>query len=64
VTRAHRCAKLIEVLGGAKPSPGLVHSVTARAAAVVAEANKAVRCLVILAHRRGQVDRNSARRRV
>ncbi|HCU94272.1 MAG TPA: hypothetical protein DHU96_16755, partial [Actinobacteria bacterium] len=46
----HRCAELIETLTGAKPSPGFVHSMIARAAAAVAGANKAIRCLIILAH--------------
>jgi hypothetical protein len=46
----HRCAELIEALTGARPSPGFVHSVISRAAAAVAEANKAIRALIILAH--------------
>jgi transposase len=46
----HRCAELIEALTGATPSPGFVHSMIARAAAAVAEANKAIRALIILAH--------------
>src|SRR6266851_7239854 len=46
----HRCAELIEALTGAEPSPGFVHSMIARAAAAVAGANKAIRCLIILAH--------------
>jgi transposase len=46
----HRCAELIEALTGAEPSPGFVHSMIERAAAAVAEANKAIRCLIILAH--------------
>ena len=46
----HRCAELIEALTGARPSPGFVHSMIARAAAAVAEANKLIRALVILAH--------------
>ncbi len=46
----HRCAELIEALTGAEPSPGFVHAMIARAAAAVAEANKAIRCLIILAH--------------
>jgi transposase len=45
-----RCAELIEALTGAKPSPGFVHGMISRAAAAVAEANKAIRCLIILAH--------------
>ena len=46
----HRCAELIESLTGAKPSPGFVHSMIARAAAAVAVTNKAIRALIILAH--------------
>jgi transposase len=46
----HRCAELIEALTGAEPSPGFVHSMIARAAAAVAGANTAIRCLIILAH--------------
>jgi transposase len=46
----HRCAGLIEALTGAEPSPGFVHSMIARAAAAVAAANRAIRCLIILAH--------------
>jgi hypothetical protein len=46
----HRCAELIEALTGAKPSPGFVHQMIARAAAAVAEANKLIRALIILAH--------------
>ena len=46
----HRCAELIEALTGAEPSPGFVHSMIARAAAAVAQANRAIRCLIILAH--------------
>ena len=46
----HRCAELIESLTGAKPSPGFVHGMLARAAAAVAGANKAIRALIILAH--------------
>src|SRR5712691_9674709 len=46
----HRCAELIEALTGARPSPGFVHSMIARAAAAVAEANKLIRALIILAH--------------
>ena len=46
----HRCAELIEALTGAEPSPGFVHSMIARAAAAVAGANAAIRCLIILAH--------------
>jgi transposase len=46
----HRCAELIEALTGAEPSPGFVHSMISRAAAAVADANRATRCLIILAH--------------
>jgi transposase len=46
----HRCAELIEALTGAEPSPGFAHSMIARAAAAVAGANTAIRCLIILAH--------------
>ena len=46
----HRCAELIEALTGARPSPGFVHAMIARAAVAVAEANKLIRALVILAH--------------
>jgi transposase len=46
----HRCAELIEALTGAKPSPGFVHSMIARAAAAVATANRLIRALIILAH--------------
>jgi hypothetical protein len=46
----HRCAEIIEALTGAEPSPGFVHSMIGRAAAAVAEANRAIRCLIILAH--------------
>jgi hypothetical protein len=46
----HRCAELIQALTGAEPSPGFVHSMIARAAAAVAQANAAIRCLIILAH--------------
>jgi hypothetical protein len=45
----HRCAVLIQALTGAEPSPGFVHSMIARAAAAVAQANRAIRCLIILA---------------
>jgi len=46
----HRCAELIEALTGARPSPGFVHSMIGRAADAVADANKAIRALIILAH--------------
>jgi transposase len=46
----HRAAELIEAMTGAKPSPGFVHGMISRAAAAVADANKAIRALIILAH--------------
>jgi hypothetical protein len=46
----HRCAEMIESLTGAKPSPGFVHGMLARAAAAVADTNKLIRALIILAH--------------
>ena len=46
----HRCAELIEDLTGAKPSPGFVHGMIGRAGHAVADANKAIRALIILAH--------------
>jgi transposase len=46
----HRAAELIEAVTGARPSPGFVHGMIARAAAAVAEANKTIRALIILAH--------------
>src|SRR5450631_1620968 len=46
----HRCAGLIESLTGAKPSAGFVHGMLARAAGAVADANRAIRALIILAH--------------
>jgi transposase len=45
----HRCAELIEALTGAKPSPGFVHGMLARAAAAVKHANQLIRALVITA---------------
>jgi hypothetical protein len=45
----HRCAELIEALTGAKPSPGFVHSLLARAAAAVKQANQLIRALIITA---------------
>jgi hypothetical protein len=45
----HRCAGLIESLTGAKPSPGFVHAMIARAAAAVKQANRLIRALIILA---------------
>jgi transposase len=44
----HRCAELIGALTGAKPSPGFVHGMLARAAAAVAGPNALIRALVIL----------------
>jgi len=44
----HRCAALIGALTGAKPSPGFVHGMLARAAAAVAAPNRLIRALVIL----------------
>ena len=44
----HRCAELIGALTGAKPSPGFVHGMLARAAAAVAAPNRLIRALVIL----------------
>ena len=46
----HRCAELIEALTGARPSPGFVHGMIARAAAAVREVNALIRTLIILAH--------------
>lgn len=46
----HRCAELISAITGAEPSPGFVHAMIGRAAAAVADANKAIRALIILAH--------------
>ena len=45
----HRCAELIEALTGAKPSPGFVHALLARAAAAVRHANQLIRALIITA---------------
>ncbi len=45
----HRCAELIEALTGAKPSPGFVHGMLARAAAAVKHANQLIRALIITA---------------
>jgi transposase len=44
----HRCAELIGALAGAKPSPGFVHGMLARAAAAVAGPNALIRALIIL----------------
>jgi hypothetical protein len=49
VIPVHRCAELIEALTGAKPSPGFVHGLLARAAAAVKHANQLIRALVITA---------------
>src|SRR5882757_5924933 len=43
-------ARAIQALPAAEPSPGFVHSMIERTAAAVAGANKAIRCLIILAH--------------
>jgi len=45
----HRCAELIEALTGARPSPGFVHGMLARAAAAVRHANQLIRALIITA---------------
>jgi transposase len=45
----HRVAELIEALTGAKPSPGFVHGMLARAAAAVRHANQLIRALIITA---------------
>jgi transposase len=45
----HRCAELIQALTGAKPSPGFVHGMLARAAAAVRHANQLIRALIITA---------------
>ena len=45
----HRCAELIEALTGAKPSPGFVHGMLARAAAARKHANQLIRALIITA---------------
>ena len=45
----HRCAQVIESLTGARPSPGFVHAMIARAARAVADANRLIRALIILA---------------
>jgi hypothetical protein len=49
VIPVHRCAELIEALTGAKPSPGFVHGMLARAAAAVKHANQLIRALIITA---------------
>ena len=45
----HRVAELIGALTGAKPSPGFVHGLLARAAAAVRHANQLIRALIITA---------------
>ena len=45
----HRCAELIEALTGARPSPGFVHGMLARAAGAVRHVNQLIRALIILA---------------
>ena len=45
----HRCVELIEALTGAKPSPGFVHGMLARAAAAIRYANTLIRALIITA---------------
>jgi hypothetical protein len=45
----HRVAELVEALTGARPSPGFVHGLLARAAAAVRDANQLIRALIILA---------------
>ena len=45
----HRCAELIQALTGARPSPGFVHGMLARAAAAVGHANQLIRALIITA---------------
>jgi len=45
----HRCAELVASLTGAKPSPGFIHGLLARAAAAIRPATTLIRCLVIAA---------------
>ena len=45
----HRAAELIGALTGARPSPGFVHGMLARAAAAVRYANQLIRALIITA---------------
>jgi hypothetical protein len=45
----HRAAELIEALTGAKPSPGFVHGMLARAATAVRYASQLIRALIITA---------------
>lgn len=45
-----RCADLVAALTGSRPSDGFVHALIARAAAGVAESNRIIRTLIILAH--------------
>ena len=49
VIPVHRCAELIEALTGARPSPGFVHGMLARAAVAVRHANQLIRALIIIA---------------
>jgi transposase len=49
VIPVHRCTELIEALTGAKPSPGFVHGLLARAAAAVKHTNQLIRALIITA---------------
>jgi transposase len=49
VIPVYRCAELIEALTGAKPSPGFVHGLLARAAAAVRHASQLIRALIITA---------------
>jgi hypothetical protein len=49
VIPVHRCVELIVALTGAKPSPGFVHGLLARAAAAVRHANQLIRALIITA---------------
>ena len=44
-----RCADIIESMSGTRPSDGWVHSLLERAAQAVAEANMAIRALILLA---------------
>jgi transposase len=47
---AHRCVELLESLTGAAPSVGFVHGMLARAAGLLAEADKRIRTLITLAY--------------
>ncbi|MEV6863677.1 IS66 family transposase [Streptosporangium subroseum] len=46
----HRCVELLTSLTGARPSPGFVHGMIARAAAAVQTANLRIRALLTLAY--------------